>query len=199
MSSYNVLSVVNKALSSLLWDAISQDPTLSGIVPNQSAIVFSNPTETARQSSNRLSIWLYQVTENEFVKNQPVVRVNGGTGLALPPLTLNLHFLITPFGATPDANLLLLGELMHVLYDNAIVLIRDADNGVSEEMRIMLSRLTLEELTHVWYALMEPYRLSVCYEVRVMHIDSRRITDSARVFNLTQALGGVPQGENGSN
>ncbi len=191
MSSYTVLSAVSKALRNILWDAVRQDPALVGIVPSQSAIVFLNPTETARDSANRLSIWLYQVTENEFAKNQPSVRGNGH-GLVKPPLVLNLHFLMTPFGDTAEASLLLLGEVMQVLYDNAIVVLRDANDSVFEELRITMSRLTLEELTRVWEALIEPYRLSVCYEVRVMHIDSHRVTDPARVVDLTQALEFIP-------
>lgn len=194
MSDYNVLSVVSRTLSRLLYDTMSKDATLAGIIGNESAIVFSNPTETARQSSNRLSIWLYQVCENEHTKNRSAVRRTVGqtTALFVPPLTLNLHFLVTPFGETSDANLLLLGEIMHIFYENPIVVLRDDNFGVFEELHILLSRLSLQELTHVWYALMEPYRLSVCYEVRVMHVDSKRQLGGARVIDLTQQVGGVP-------
>ncbi len=194
MSGYTILSAVTKALQSILLEGFLQQPPLAAMVPNDSVIVFANPTETARNSSNRLSIWLYRVTENEFVKNQPPVRANGGHALTMPPLALNLHFLITPFGDSPEASLLLLGEVMQALYDNAIVIIKDDNDGVFEELRIMMSRLTLEELTRVWEALIEPYRLSICYEVRVMHIDSQRIMDGARVMDLTQALTTVSEG-----
>jgi hypothetical protein len=189
MSSYTVLSAVSKGLQSILWSAIRKELSLQNIVPSESAIVFLNPTDTAHDSSNRLSIWLYQVTENEFIKNQTPVRSNNGHGLMKPPLALNLHFLVTPFGDTAEASLLLLGKVMEVLYDNAIVILRDANDSVFEELRINMSRLTLEELSRVWEALIEPYRLSVCYEVRVMHIESQRALDGSRVVNLDQDYG----------
>lgn len=202
MSSFTVLSAVSKALRRVLWEAISEEVPLQSVVPNEAAIVFLNPTDTARDSSNRLSIWLYQVTENEFLKNAPPVRMDrknapagGGSDhrLAPPPLQVNLHFLVTPFGETPEGNLLLLGKVMEVLYDNANIIMRDQDDDVFEELRIMISRLTLEELSRVWEALIEPYRLSVCYEVRVMHIDSRRVLNGARIVNVEHGYSEMPQ------
>ena len=74
------------------------------LVGSESAIVFTNPTETARDSSNRLSLWLYQVTENEFVKNQPRLRGNGHDTSQLPPLALNLFYLVTPFAASGESD-----------------------------------------------------------------------------------------------
>lgn len=195
MSSFTVLSAVSSALRSVLWEAIQDELSLQSIVPSESAIVFLNPTETGRGTSNRLSLWLYQVTENEFLKNAPPVRVEASHALAPPPLPLNLHFLVTPFAETPEACLLLLGKVMEVLYDNANIVVRDNSDNVFEELRIMMSRLTLEELSRVWEALIEPYRLSVCYEVRVMHIASRRVLNGARIVNVEQGYSQLPEPE----
>ena len=62
-----VLQAVSRALRQVLWNEFNTDPVLGPIVPAEAAIVFANPTETARDPANRLSLWLYQVTENEFV------------------------------------------------------------------------------------------------------------------------------------
>ena len=56
-------------------------------------VVFKNPTETARDTANRLSLWLYQITENEFLKNQPPTRVSGSEHRR-PPLAINLCYLL---------------------------------------------------------------------------------------------------------
>src|SRR3712207_8206086 len=53
----------------------------------------------------------------------------------------------------------LLGKTMQVLYDNASMLLRDPADQIAEELRVVLAPLTLEELTRVWEALQEPYRL----------------------------------------
>jgi len=192
MSSYMVLSRVSEELRRVLWAAFEADSVVRPIVGSDAAIVFSNPTETARDSANRLSIWLYQITENEFLKNQPVPRTNGHTTMQEVPLALNLHYLITPFATTPEADHRLLGLAMQTLYDNAIMPLRRPVEDISEELRVVFCRVSLEELTRVWEALREPYRLSVAYTVRVTRIDSRRTPQRARVLESNNDYGGVP-------
>jgi hypothetical protein len=189
MSNYSVIFQVSKRLKDVIWTAFQADQEIKGLVgTSDAAIVFLHPSAAARNASNRLSLWLYQVTENEFVKNQPPQPVNGNNRAQAPPLALNLFYLITPFGAASDtdpaageSDLRLLGKTMQVLYDNAIIYLRDAQDNVAEELRVILSQLTLEEQTRIWEALQEPYRLSVCYQVRVIHVDSQRIVNLARV------------------
>lgn len=188
-----VVAAVSEELRRLLWEAYQVDDTIHSIVDTDAAIVFSNPTETARDSANRLSLWLYQVTENEFVKNQPMGRGNGNAQLRFPPLALNLFYLVTPFAPSGRSDHILLGKTMQVMYDNAITLLRNAEDGTADELRIVLCRLTLEELTRIWEALREPYRLSVCYQVRVTRIDSLRLPDVGRVGER-----GVGYRDNGS-
>jgi hypothetical protein len=193
MSSYMVLSRVSEELRRVLWEAIAADPVVRPIVGSEAAIVFANPTETARDSANRLSIWLYQITENEFMKNQPALRANGHTTVQEVPLALNLHYLVTPFATTPEADHRLLGLTMQTLYDNAIMPLRRPVEAIAEELRVIFCRVSLEELTRVWEALREPYRLSVAYTVRVTRIDSRRLPQRARVVEADNGYGAVPE------
>jgi hypothetical protein len=192
MSSYMVMAEVSRALQSILWDAFSQDNDIRSVVPSRNVIVFTNPTETVRDSANRLSLWLYQVTENEFLKNQPRLRGDNGNREQFPPMALNLFYLVTPFAPSGDWDQLLLGKTMQVLYDNAIVVLANAVDRVWEELRIIFSRLSLEELTRIWDALREPYRLSVCYQVRVTRIDSQRQVENARIIERSPGYGTKP-------
>jgi len=149
MSSSRVLREVSKGLRRLLWDSFQLDNDITGpnqIVTSEQDIVFANPTETARNSAQRLSIWLYQVTENEFLKNQPTNAGGPHSVTRDPPLVLNLFFLITPFAPSREFDLLLLGSTMQTLYDNPIVLLRTPPEQVFEDLRVVLCRLTLEEL-----------------------------------------------------
>jgi hypothetical protein len=187
-----VVAAVSQALRRILWEAFNADDVIRPIVGSESAIVFTNPTETARDSSNRLSLWLYQLAENEFVKNQPMMRGNGPETGQFPPLALNLFYLVTPFAASGEADHLLLGKTMQTLYDNAMVLLRDTLSDISEELRIIFCRLTLEELTRIWEALREPYRVSICYQVRVTRIDSQRLPSHTRVLERTTGFGPKP-------
>ena len=192
MSSYMVLAAVSNALRSILWEDFDEDSVIRPIVGSESAIVFANPTETARDSANRLSLWLYQITENEHLKNQPPTRSNGHGSRPITPMAVNLYYLITPFATSGQANHLLLGKAMQVLYDNAIIRLQEPADEVAEELRVIFCRLSLEELTRIWEALQEPYRLSVCYQVRVMRIESHRVSENARVVEANSDYGNVP-------
>jgi hypothetical protein len=203
MSSHEVISAVSVALRDILWERYAADPAIAPLFPSQAgSIVFDNPTETARQGVGRLSLWLYQVAENEHLKNQPPARLtpgpDGDAAQAMTPLAMDLYYLVTPFlPSGPDAQTivsdhLLLGLTIQQLYDNSIVVLRDPGRDVAEELRIVLCRLTLEELTRVWHALREPYRLSVCYQVRVIQIESRRIVAGVRVIERVTGFGGAP-------
>jgi Pvc16 N-terminal domain len=204
MSDYQVLDAVSKALRQILWNAINADAVVRPIVGSEAAIVFSNPTETARDSSNRLSLWLYQITENEYVKNQPMLKARvqpppPPPGRApretaqYPPMALNLYFLATPFAQSDEANHLLLGKTMQVFYDNAIIFLEDTTSNIFEELRVIFCRLSLEELTRIWESLREPYRLSVCYLIRVTRLDSRRTPESGLVLERTAGFNNDPQ------
>jgi len=190
MSDYAVLAAVSAALRDILWETIHDDPVVDALVASESAIVFANPTETARDSANRLSVWLYHVSENEFVKNQPLRPLDGD--LEYPPLALNLAYLLTPFGTSGEADHLILGKSMQVLFDNAVVLLSDTTSDIHEELHIVLARLPLNELSHVWEALREPYRLSVAYEVRVTRVDSTRRLTAARVIDRIAPYENLP-------
>jgi Pvc16 N-terminal domain len=183
VSSYTVIRWVSGALRRLLWEDFDADNEIRRIVGSEQAIGFHNPKETAGLPAERLSLWLFRVTENEFLKNQPELRANGATTTRPAPLPVDLHYLVTPFARSGELDHLLLGKTLQVLHDNATTLLRIPLERVAQELRIILARRTLEELTRVWEALQEPYRLSVAYEVSVTEIESLRITDHVRVID----------------
>ena len=108
-------------------------------------------------------------------------------------MALNLFFLVTPFAPSGEADHLLLGKTMQVLYDNANIFLEDVASEVFEELRVIFCRLSLEELTRIWESLREPYRLSVCYLIRVTRIDSRRTPTSGLVLERTAGFSSDPE------
>jgi len=193
MSSYSVVADVSEALRELLWVEISQDDQIfPQIVGSQQAIDLRNPRDTAEGGTSGLSVWLYHVAENEFLKNQPKerrVREEDGRRRhdlqRRPPMALDLYYLITPLTADSRGDHLLLGKAIQILYDNPTILLAEAAGQSSEELRVTWHRLSLEDLTRIWDALRERYRLSVCYLVRVTRIDSERDIRGARIIERT--------------
>ena len=189
MSSYMVVRDVSRELRKVLWSEFMTDEVIAPIVSNENAIVFTNPTETVRDSANRLSLWLYQVTENEFLKNQPMRMGTNAKTQVFAPFALNLYYLVTPFAQSGEGDHLLLGKTMQVMYDNAILKMRNDADETAEDLRLTFCRLSLEELTRIWEALKEPYRLSVCYQVRVTRIDSNRAIAGSRTVRRDLGYG----------
>jgi Pvc16 N-terminal domain len=192
-----VLAAVSSGIRRILWNSFAADPTVRPLVGTEEAIVFLNPTQTARDSGNRVSLWLYMIAENEFIKNAPPQRVADDTE-QFPPLALDLYYLLTPFGPSGEADLLILGRAMQALYDSARTTLINTSVSVAENLSINLFRRTLDELSRVWEALQEPYRLSVCYQVRITRIDSTIMTTGSPVLEMTSdytqdlAAAGVP-------
>jgi len=184
MSSYKIISEVSKLLRHTLWLSFEPDNDLTQHVPNEEAIVLMNPADTARDNNRRLSLWLYQVQENEFLRNTPPLRLPPPQDkfVRYPPLAVNLYYLLTPSTNSVEGDQMVLGRSMQVLHDRAILLLESAEQpGTNEELHISMCQRDLRELAEVWEALQQPYRLSVCYEVRVTRIDSDRVEETGRV------------------
>jgi hypothetical protein len=105
---------------------------------------------------------------------------------------LDLYYLVTPLVGTPREQQIVLGKVMQVFYDRAILASADLVGSLAasgEEVRVILNPVTLEETTRIWQALEMSYRLSVCYAVRVAMVDSRREQFSQPVVQRTSQYG----------
>ena len=132
----------------------------------------------------KINLFLFRVAENPNAKNQEWL-VEGTNKLRYPPLALNLFYVMTPFAEDPLDEHRVLGEAMRIFYTHSILtgsfLKGDLEN-TSEELKIELSQLNVEELTRVWSAFTIPYRLTVCYEIRILLIDTDLDRDVERVI-----------------
>ena len=133
-----------------------------------------------------MNLFLYRVAENAFGKN-PERQTIGPDALEYPPLWLNLFFMLTPFADDKLDELRVFGEAMRVFHDNSIVMadaLKGSLENTTEELRVDFCAFTLEQLAQIWNALDKPYRLSVCYEVRTVFIDSLIQTPVSRVLEI---------------
>lgn len=131
----------------------------------------------------RVNLFLYEVLENAFSKNQNRITQNNGDQ-QYPPLALDLFYLLTPYASDPLSAQRVLSHAMRVFYDHSIIRAAELAESLRltvEQLAINLVPLPLEELTRIWNALQTPYRLSVSYEVRVVLIESEIVTTPARV------------------
>ena len=175
MSEFTAIRAVSKTLQGLLEEHVtnSPDPQLAGV-----PVELVSPRELRDASEppnppNGISLWLYRVSRNPDLLNRPPEITNGS--VRRHPIPVDLYYLVSPIAANPDNEQALLGRILQVLNDHAIVRgtdLRDDLEDEETELRVTLETLSLEELTRIWSALDESYQLSVSYRVQVLAIDS---------------------------
>ena len=143
MADFAVIGIVGEILRELLRTNLSV--TFNGdfdSTGSPNAVTLQSPKVLEEDVNlNRVSLFLYQIIENAYLKNQPMERINGGQ-LKYPPLSLNLYYLLTPYaGETSDIRgwdiHTILGRAMQVFYDNAL-LEGPALSDILEEIEIRL-------------------------------------------------------------
>lgn len=201
MSNFLAIGGVSATLQALLADRMEL-PDEAPVAPvSIGPPPFSSKDNEPRKEEARINLFLYRVDQNGFLQNQEIPGRGGSGGYGHPPLSLNLHYLVTAYGnsekntgSTSTAHFddtiahYLLGSAMRVLHDvptvtSELASVR-APSGVPilhrslrdgyERIRLSLEPITLEDVTKVWTALALRYRLSAAYLVNVVQIDSQQ-------------------------
>lgn len=98
---------------------------------------------------------------------------------------MSLFYLVTPHTQNKDNDHIILGKVMQIFYDNAIL--RGSvlhESLVGEELRLILNLLSIDELNKIWTVIFKskPYKLSICYEVTPVRIESVREREVKRAI-----------------
>lgn len=171
MGDYPVIGDVSETLRSVI------DAGLSSLVPPPTVEVHdlqgAIPTAPAH-----VTICLYDVTEDPSAKNRPRRKSAGPAGtfrIDKPPMALLLRYMVTPWSGTRAADHQILGRVMQILYDGAIIhgpALQGGLAGSSEALKITMAPIPLQERFWLWQAVQRAYRISVTYEVRVVNLDA---------------------------
>jgi len=186
VSEYPVLGDVDTTLRDLLWSQFQNDAQITAIIGSDQKISFEPPFRLFKDDTpqdNMLSLFLYRIVENVDLKNRPLLEQGPGD-YRYPPLAINLFYLITPLTNSSPNDHMLLGKIMQILYDHGSIQgsdLRGLLKTNTEELRIVLNPMSLEDSTKLWCAFLRCYRLSVCYAVRVVLVDSERTSHLERV------------------
>ena len=200
MSDYFAIGGVSETLQALLQDRMEIPGFLSAVPVTISPPAYSSKDADPHKEEPRVNLFLYRATENGYLQNQEIPGRSSPGAFGNPPLSLNLHYLITAYGNVEiptqsgpsmfdDRNAqYLIGSAMRVLHDIPIITeqltTQRAPSGKTilhhslrdqyEQVKLSLEPLTLEDITKVWTALTLRYRLSAAYVVNVVQIESRR-------------------------
>lgn len=198
MSSALAIAAVTASLKDLLNDGLL-DHDLSSI---GSFSITAQPPDritTGTTESNQLNLFLYQVTPNLGWRNADLpCRDRLGNRIANAPLALDLHYLLTAYGAQDMNAEILLGYAMQLLHENPVLMreqLRIALGAPSpvdgtllpgpfgtlsaidladqvEMIKIAPTFLSSEDLSKLWTAMQARYRPSMAYMVSVVLIQN---------------------------
>ena len=207
MSSALAIAGVTAALKDLLNDGLlNHDLSQIG-----SFDVTAKPPDritTGETETNQLNLFLYQVSPNIGWRNIGLPsRAPDGTRIANSPLALDLHYLLTAYGAQDFNAEMLLGYAMQLMHENPVLYrsqLRTAlgappatvDGTVLggplgtlsaldladqvELLKITPVYLSSEDLSKLWTSMQARYRPSMAYTVSVVLIQSTQPVKAAQ-------------------
>ena len=194
MSTYKAIAAVSETLKALLEDRMERSD--SDEIPAVTLAPLDIKPTSGDYSRGRVNLYLYRVTENPYLKNQEIPGRGQRGAYGCPPLSLDLHYLLTTHG-DPDETTeesdrkaqLFLGNAMRVFHDYSTVspsltrmnpqggngaILRPDLSSEFEQIKITFHPISLEDLSKIWSAFPEAnYRRSVAYQVSVVQIESK--------------------------
>jgi hypothetical protein len=180
----SLVSYFGQAYQALPQD--QKDMLLPGSTPVFSLLsskeMGGGPTSTEPTTSRpALTLYLYRVTMNEHLRNQPYT---GNSLDRTPPLALDLHYLLTVWADNAKDEHRLLSWAMHQLHTHqtlsASSLNEDGGWSSGEMIQLIPAELSNEDLMRIWDAFQRPYTLSASYIARVARIDVPPTTSSGK-------------------
>ena len=172
MPDYAIIGDVSSSLTAILTDALSTLMPAQPPLARVHDLLGNIPTDPPI-----LTVFLYEIVEDPFVKNRPALRADTPPTVTLrrAPMGLILRYLVTPWSNDRLTDQQMLGRALQVLHDNAILTaewLRGGLVGTAEALKVSLNPISLEERTRIWHAVQQRYRVSIAYEVRVVNVDS---------------------------
>jgi hypothetical protein len=203
---------MSSALAIAATTAVIQSVLDTGVVNAQLSPVLSNISvsalppdriQTGANEPNQLNLFMYQATYNPGWRNVALpARDTRGDRISSPPLALDLHYLLSAYGADDLHAEILLGVGMQLLHEMP-VLTREAiravftpapgdtlsaimqalaASGIAEQVEMIKVcpwPLNTDELSKLWAAFQDKYRPCAAYSASVVLIESRAPTRSS--------------------
>ncbi|MFT4922684.1 MAG: hypothetical protein ACI8XM_001902 [Haloarculaceae archaeon] len=187
MASHTAIADIGDTLVTLLRDRMG-DPI------DDEDIVLASPGDEGVGQDLRLTVYLYDVRQNEHLSNDRSRPERAGRP-AGASLVLDLHYLLTALPKESQSNAKqttqtrdqheVLGRAMQVLAENQIVRNPDLGEQLDSEdvVQITFESTERRELLDVWGTFDEtPYHPSVPFAVSPVVIESERDAESTRVL-----------------
>jgi len=190
---YLAVGGVSAVLQSMLASALTNGGPSTLLNTSSPGITALSPDliTTGPDEAPQLNLFMYYVSLNPALRNLDLPSLNGGgTQLSNPPLAVNLHYLVTAYGAKQFDPEILLAWAMTVFHDTPVVPPQTIQTALTnlatqtsteaqlvsgstlaeqiEHLRITPETLTTEEIYRLWSAFLTAYRPSTAFQVSVV-------------------------------
>ncbi len=153
----------------------------------EDAITFQAPGQFDPGVRTCLSLYLYQIEYNAYLRNAPpeVVRNDDGSFMEVrAPVTVDLRYLMAPYSASAETELVIIDQLAQLFYDEATVAatgsLQTSDNN---NILITPDLQNLREIRDLWTSFPgQPYKLALYYLMSPVRIPSTVRHSIGRVF-----------------
>ncbi len=177
-----VLRDIGESLKMLIKNNI---PALA----DENAVLFVSPAEMETATTPKLSVFLYQFSENTHFRNAGM-EMSGPVSLKqkmhYPPLVVDLLYLFTPYAQNRETELLIMENLMQTFHDNALLrgdqLLGNLQQTGNSDLKIVPNSLSLEDLNKLWGTFpSKPLKFSASYMLTPVRIPSAHEKTVTRV------------------
>lgn len=184
MSNSLAIAATTTTLRSLLFQGVRNELG--------SGSVTARPLDKARGNNdgNQINLFLYHAAVSGAWRNMDMPH-QGKAGETSPfPLGLELYYLVTAYGENDNdiQSHRLLGQAMSVLHDHTVLSPaeielatrpNEADSALFssdlhrqiERIRLVLLKLSFDEISHIWRPFQAQYRISAAYQASIVLIE----------------------------
>jgi hypothetical protein len=172
VANFRAVYSVGSSIAQFLQDSYPAD--LKAHFPCSFRLVSSAEiaTEEAHAIDQTVTIFLHRLTLNEQVRS--VTRLPDRSTVQ-PKVFLDLHYLVTYWGSSAEAEQTILSWVMQQLTGRPIldssILSAAAKWRLDETVQLIPTNLSLEDILRIWDALGPKYRLSTSYLARLVEVD----------------------------
>jgi hypothetical protein len=213
MSTALAIASVTAVLKDLLHNGVIDHDLASTVGEIRITALAPDLVRADSFDGSRLNLFMYMVTPNAAWRNAVLPTYDDqGVRVSNPPLALDLHYLLTAYGAEDFHSEILLGYAMQLLHEHPVLtrstittaLVPQVGVGVGpsstlpaalktlnasdlvnqvEQIRITPEAMSTEEMSRLWSAVQTHYRPTAAYRASVVLIESNH-----RVKASTPAL-----------
>lgn len=183
MNKYTIIADVSNYICNILKANMTPEPIL-----NEEFIGVCSPSE---KGDLILGIYLYDIKESEEIRSTTMIN-KGINRQKFPPTYLTLYYMITAYSNTEIKfkyidDQKILGRVIQVLTDNSTINIEEllnSSNLLMPEAKIQMLNLNNEDKNKIWNFSNVPYRLSLCFSVSPIELESTRVRKVQRVIDV---------------